>query len=223
MDCKVKWTGDGMSFIAETGTNHTVVMDGAIEAGGRNLAPRPMELMLAGAGGCAAFDVVLILKKGRHAVKGRRGQPAGRACGCRAAGVYPHSFPLSRDREAAQVRSGGARHRVVEGQILFGHQHARKDCRNNARFRNHRRLRRAFRTAQGRFPGVRKSPSAAASALAAVTGGDSPDHESHDRPRPLAVRIPACTPESFAGRGACSLNCPPHPPALLQQPENGGS
>jgi len=70
MDCKVKWTGDGMSFIAETGTNHTVVMDGAIEAGGRNLAPRPMELMLAGAGGCAAFDVVLILKKGRHAVKG---------------------------------------------------------------------------------------------------------------------------------------------------------
>ena len=45
-------------------------MDGAIEAGGRNLAPRPMELMLAGAGGCAAFDVVLILKKGRHAVKG---------------------------------------------------------------------------------------------------------------------------------------------------------
>lgn len=59
-----------MSFIAETGTNHAVVMDGAVEAGGRNLAPRPMELLLAGAGGCAAFDVVLILKKGRHAIKG---------------------------------------------------------------------------------------------------------------------------------------------------------
>ncbi len=70
MECKVKWTGDGMSFIAETGTNHALVMDGAVEAGGRNLAPRPMELLLAGAGGCAAFDVVLILKKGRHAIKG---------------------------------------------------------------------------------------------------------------------------------------------------------
>ncbi|WP_313951419.1 OsmC family protein [Accumulibacter sp.] len=70
MECKVKWTGEGMSFIAETGTNHAVVMDGALEAGGRNLAPRPMELLLAGTGGCAAFDVVLILKKGRHAIKG---------------------------------------------------------------------------------------------------------------------------------------------------------
>ena len=69
MECRVKWTGEGMSFLAETGTNHTVVMEGAIEAGGRNMAPRPMEMMLAGAGGCAAFDVVLILKKGRHAIK----------------------------------------------------------------------------------------------------------------------------------------------------------
>ena len=42
MECRVKWTGEGMSFLAETGTNHTVVMDGAIEAGGRNMAPRPM-------------------------------------------------------------------------------------------------------------------------------------------------------------------------------------
>ena len=70
MECKVKWTGDGMSFLAETGSNHAIVMDGAPEAGGRNLAPRPMELLLAGTGGCTAFDVVLILKKGRHAVSG---------------------------------------------------------------------------------------------------------------------------------------------------------
>ena len=70
MECKVKWTGDGMSFIAETGSNHALVMDGAPEAGGRNLAPRPMELLLAGTGGCAAFDVVLILKKGRYGVTG---------------------------------------------------------------------------------------------------------------------------------------------------------
>ena len=70
MECKVKWTGDGMSFLAETGSNHLIAMDGASEGGGRNLAPRPMELLLAGTGGCTAYDVVLILKKGRHAISG---------------------------------------------------------------------------------------------------------------------------------------------------------
>jgi putative redox protein len=58
----------GMSFVAETGSGHAVVMDGAPDAGGRNLGLRPMEMVLAGTGGCTAFDVVLILKKGRHAV-----------------------------------------------------------------------------------------------------------------------------------------------------------
>lgn len=57
-----------MLFVAETGSGHIAVMDGAPEGGGNNLAPRPMELLLAGAGGCAAYDVVLILKRGRHAV-----------------------------------------------------------------------------------------------------------------------------------------------------------
>ena len=71
MECKVKWMGsDGMSFVAETGSGHLVAMDGAPEAGGRNLAPRPMELLLAGTGGCTAFDIVMILKKGRQAVEG---------------------------------------------------------------------------------------------------------------------------------------------------------
>jgi putative redox protein len=69
MECTIKWL-DGMSFIAETGTGHIVAMDGAPEAGGRNLAPRPMELLLAGAGGCTAFDVVLILKRSRQDVRG---------------------------------------------------------------------------------------------------------------------------------------------------------
>jgi putative redox protein len=59
-----------MSFVAESGSGHAIVMDGAPEAGGRNLGMRPMELVLAGTGGCTAFDVVLILKKGRHAVTG---------------------------------------------------------------------------------------------------------------------------------------------------------
>ena len=70
MECTVKWVRDGMSFLAETGSNHAVLMDGAPEAGGRNLAPRPMEMLLAGTGGCTAFDVVMILKKGRHAITG---------------------------------------------------------------------------------------------------------------------------------------------------------
>ena len=62
MDCTVRW-GDGMTFVAETGSGHLVSMDGAPEGGGRNLAPRPMEVLLAGAGGCTAYDVVVILKK----------------------------------------------------------------------------------------------------------------------------------------------------------------
>jgi putative redox protein len=59
-----------MSFIAETGSGHMVAMDGAPAAGGRNLAPRPMELLLAGTGGCTAFDIVMILKKSRQEVAG---------------------------------------------------------------------------------------------------------------------------------------------------------
>lgn len=59
-----------MTFLAETGSGHLALMDGAPEGGGRNLAPRPMELILAGAGGCTAYDVVLILKRGRHQVQG---------------------------------------------------------------------------------------------------------------------------------------------------------
>lgn len=67
MECTVRWH-EGMSFIAETGSGHLVPMDGAPDAGGRNLAPRPMEMLLAGLGGCTAFDVVLILQRGRHEV-----------------------------------------------------------------------------------------------------------------------------------------------------------
>ena len=69
MECTVRWH-DGMSFIAETGSGHMVPMDGAPAAGGRNLAPRPMELLLAGTGGCTSFDIVMILQRGRHDVRG---------------------------------------------------------------------------------------------------------------------------------------------------------
>ncbi len=80
MECVVSWTGalntrSGMGFVAETESGHTLVMDGAPdpvkpEAGGQNLAPRPLETVLAGTGGCTAYDVVLILQRGRHAVQG---------------------------------------------------------------------------------------------------------------------------------------------------------
>ncbi len=70
MECRVKWIEGGMSFVAETGSNHALMMDGPPDAGGRNLAPRPMEMLLAGAGGCTAFDVVMILQKGRQAITG---------------------------------------------------------------------------------------------------------------------------------------------------------
>jgi len=80
MECTVSWTGalgtrSGMGFVAETGSGHTLVMDGAPdvdrpENGGQNLAPRPLETVLAGTGGCTAYDVVLILKRGRLDVRG---------------------------------------------------------------------------------------------------------------------------------------------------------
>ena len=69
MECVVRWTG-GMTFLAETGSNHVVAMDGAPEGGGRNLAPRPMEMVLLGTGGCTAYDVMVILKKSGQQVSG---------------------------------------------------------------------------------------------------------------------------------------------------------
>ena len=71
MECTVRWTGlTGMTFLAETGSGHLVSMDGAPDGGGRNLAPRPMEVVLAGTGGCTAYDVVLILRKSGQEVRG---------------------------------------------------------------------------------------------------------------------------------------------------------
>jgi len=67
MKARIKWV-EGVSFVGETGSGHAVVIDGAPEHGGRDLGMRPMELVLAGAAACTAFDVVLILKKGRQQV-----------------------------------------------------------------------------------------------------------------------------------------------------------
>jgi putative redox protein len=73
MECTIDWVAaSGMTFVAETGSGHLLTMDGAVEGGGRNLAPRPLETVLAGTGACTAYDVVLILKRGRHKVTGCR-------------------------------------------------------------------------------------------------------------------------------------------------------
>ena len=71
MECTINWMPTtGMGFVAETGSGHLLTMDGAPDGGGRDLAPRPMETVLAGTGGCSAYDVVLILQRGRHDVRG---------------------------------------------------------------------------------------------------------------------------------------------------------
>lgn len=67
MKARVKWL-DNMSFVGESGSGHSVVMDGPPELGGRNLGVRPMEMLLLGLGGCASFDVVLILQKSKQQV-----------------------------------------------------------------------------------------------------------------------------------------------------------
>lgn len=67
MKARIKWVSDAM-FVAESGSGHSVVLDGPPEAGGRDLGVRPMEMILMGLGGCTAFDVVFILKRGRHPI-----------------------------------------------------------------------------------------------------------------------------------------------------------
>ncbi|WP_343565030.1 OsmC family protein [Kiloniella sp. b19] len=68
MKTRIKWV-EQKAFLAESGSGHAVLMDGAPDAGGRNMGPRPMEMLLMGLGGCASFDVVFILERGRKTVE----------------------------------------------------------------------------------------------------------------------------------------------------------
>ncbi len=67
MQATVKWI-DGRAFVGESGSGHSVVMDGPADHGGRNIGIRPMEMLLLGVGGCSSYDVMDILQKGRHKV-----------------------------------------------------------------------------------------------------------------------------------------------------------
>ncbi len=115
METTVRWSGEGMSFIAETGSGHLVAMDGAPEGGGRNLAPRPMEMVLLGTGGCTAYDVVLILKRGRHDVHG---------CEVKLLADRAAEDPkvFTRIRMHFTVRGRGLRRDVVERAVKLSHE-----------------------------------------------------------------------------------------------------
>jgi len=133
MEVKIDWGGpDGMLFVAQTGTGHIAAMDGAPDGGGHNLAPRPMELLLVGTGGCTAYDVVLILKRGRHAIVG---------CSVKLiaerADVDPKVFtridPLCVYGHRPQLASSSrrARHCALARKILLSLGHAGPHCRNH--------------------------------------------------------------------------------------------
>lgn len=125
MECTVSWTGhtgtrSGMGFLAETGSGHTLVMDGAPDAdkpenGGRNLAPRPLETLLAGAGGCTAYDVVLILRRGRHDV---------RSCSCQLTAQRAETDPkvFTAIRMHFRVSGKGIPAAAVERAIAMSHE-----------------------------------------------------------------------------------------------------
>lgn len=115
MECTVKWTGgEGMTFLAETGSGHVVAMDGAPEGGGRNLAPRPMEMMLLGAGGCAAYDVVVILRKSGQDIRG---------CEARLVAERAQTDPkvFTRIHFQFTVRGRGMKPNLVERAIKLSH------------------------------------------------------------------------------------------------------
>lgn len=115
MDCTVRWSGTGMTFVAETGSNHVLVMDGAPEGGGRNLAPRPMEVVLAGAGGCTAYDVVVILKKSGQQVS---------ACDLRLEAERAETDPkvFTRIHMQFTVRGKALKKNLVEHAIRLSHE-----------------------------------------------------------------------------------------------------
>lgn len=115
MECTVKWTGlEGMSFLAETGSGHAVMMDGAPEGGGRNLAPRPMEMVLLGTGGCAAYDVVAILRKSGQDIRG---------CEVRLEAERAETDPkvFTRVNLHFTVRGRGVRPNLVERAVKLSH------------------------------------------------------------------------------------------------------
>ena len=133
MECTINWlAASGMGFVAETGSGHFLTMDGAPDGGGRNLAPRPMETVLAGTGACAAYDVVLILKRGRHDVRGCQVKVTSeRATADPKVFTRIHMHFVSQRPRPAEA-AVAARDRAVARQVLLCQRHARQDRRDHA-------------------------------------------------------------------------------------------
>lgn len=114
MECVVRWT-EGMTFLAETGSQHVVAMDGAPDGGGRNLAPRPMEMVLLGTGGCTAYDVMVILKKSGQDVT---------ACEVSLASERAETDPkvFTRIHMHFKLRGRGLKPKIVEQAIRLSHE-----------------------------------------------------------------------------------------------------
>ena len=103
MKTRVTWLED-MTYVAQSPSGHAVVMDGPPELGGHNLGPRPMEMLLMGMGGCSAFDVVHILRKGRpagHRLRRRLSGPPGRQ---RSQGLHHHPRSFHRDGQSLSAK-----------------------------------------------------------------------------------------------------------------------
>ena len=113
MECTVRWTS-GMTFLAETGSGHVAAMDGAPDGGGQNLAPRPMEMVLVGTGGCTAYDVVVILKKSGQPVTG---------CEVKLTSERAETDPkvFTKIHMQFTVRGRGLKRNVVEHAIRLSH------------------------------------------------------------------------------------------------------
>lgn len=139
MECTIHWNGDGMTFVAETGSNHILVMDGAVEGGGRNLAPRPMEVVLAGTGGCSAYDVVVILKKSGQKITG---------CDLRITGDRAESDPkvFTRIHMQFTVRGTELKRNLVEHAIRLSHE---KYCSATAMLGRTAEITREFEIVEG--------------------------------------------------------------------------
>ena len=139
MECTVRWAGTGMSFVAETGSNHLVAMDGAPDGGGRNLAPRPMEMVLLGTGGCTAYDVVVILKKSGQDVTGCEVKLTAER-----AATDPKVF--TRIHMHWTVRGRGLKRNIVENAVRLTHE---KYCSATAMLQKTAEVTRDFEIVEG--------------------------------------------------------------------------
>jgi putative redox protein len=139
MECTVRWSGAGMSFVAETGSNHLVTMDGAPDGGGRNLAPRPMEMVLLGTGGCTAYDVVVILKKSGQDVTG---------CEVKLSAERAPTDPkvFTRIHMHWTVRGRGLKRNIVENAVRLTHE---KYCSATAMLQKTAEVTRDFEIVEG--------------------------------------------------------------------------